>query len=714
MQTRSQIKRRLTTPEGIAQAEAILADARANNHTRSYAVNAVCEAFGFVNNQGKNRSSGCIAALVDMERNGLVKMPAPAAQTRPRTRKTPAPAPLVNFPDDVHDLSEVCVSLVGGDEDYLLHRQVLEHEHPLGANRLYGRQLRYLIHADGQLVGAIAFSSSARHMEDRDRWIGWDSQLRQAQLNRVVCMSRFLIRPTTSCRNLASKALSIVERRFAEDYANRYSIEPLLLESFVNLDTHDGATYRAANWTKVGKTKGRGRQDRGQKHELSIKAIYVRPLVDDFRKRLGVPENKGPDALAATDGLESDGWAEAELGEAKLPNRHLTKRLIQIATDQAEAPGASFSAMSGGNWSRTKACYRFFEQPIKPDMSMEAILESHRNRTIRRMQSEKVVLCIQDGSDLNYATLDACEGLGPIGTNQTGASALGLHLHSTLAVNTDGVPLGVLKADCNPSEPAPPKGPRPKEDRKSHVWIRHHRDLTNIGKEIPNTQLVNVLDREADFFDLFDEQRSLGRVDLLVRAKHNRKLKDEDTKLFNAIADAPVAAIATVSVPRRSARSKQSGSKGVSKRLARTATIEIRHRAVTIAPSSESTAQPVQITIIQAHEVNPPENADPLNWYLLTTLPVKDEADALRCVHWYCLRWRIEDWHRVLKSGCRIESLTLRHAERLRRAIAINMIIAWRIMALTLIGRSTPDLPADVLFSHIELKVLEAVSKKKG
>jgi len=103
-----------------------------------------------------------------------------------------------------------------------------------------------------------------------------------------------------------------------------------------------------------------------------------------------------------------------------------------------------------------------------------------------------------------------------------------------------------------------------------------------------------------------------------------------------------------------------------------------------------------------------------VEWFLLTTMEIGSAEDAERCLRWYCLRWRIEDWHRVLKSGCRIEDLAHESAERLRRAIAINLVIAWRIMLMTLLGRETPELPAEVLFSDIELRTLKAYAKKRG
>jgi len=123
---------------------------------------------------------------------------------------------------------------------------------------------------------------------------------------------------------------------------------------------------------------------------------------------------------------------------------------------------------------------------------------------------------------------------------------------------------------------------------------------------------------------------------------------------------------------------------------------------------------PIPVWVVHVREDTPPVDTAPIEWFLLTTIDIKTVEDALNCVKWYCLRWRIEDWHRVLKSGCRVEDLAHKTAERLRRAIAINLVIAWRIMLMTLLGRETPELPSEVLFSDLEIEVLSAYAQKRN
>jgi hypothetical protein len=305
-----------------------------------------------------------------------------------------------------------------------------------------------------------------------------------------------------------------------------------------------------------------------------------------------------------------------------------------------------------------------------------------------------------------------------VGTNQTGAQSRGLHFHSTFAIAPNGLPLGVVRAQCPAPKGKSPDDDRPRfaipiEEKKTFAWIEHHRDLVELAGEMPHTRLIDVCDREADFFEMFDEQRRDPRVDLLVCAKYNRNITVEPFKLFAAIRHEPVGSRVRVHIPRQSARPKRSKQKARPKRPGRTADMAVRHMRIQLLPAHyHADKEPLDIGVIHALEENPPPGTQAVEWFLLTTIRITSAKDAEQCLRWYCLRWRIEDWHRVLKSGCRIEDLGYETAERLRRAIAINLVIAWRIMLMTLLGRETPELPAEVLFSDIELRTLGAYVKK--
>lgn len=681
---------------------------------------ALCEYFRFHDARGQKQLAGCLKALRRLEAAGHFLLPKAGSACRnnsPRRLPEPITAPL-NVPDRVEDINNLRLILVSDSEHMLIWNEMMITEHPQGAGPLVGRQLRYLIHSDQGWLGGVAFSSSALQLSDRDEWIGWDAEQRLAHLHRVVAMSRFLIRPSVRCSNLASKVLSMSLAALPADFKQRYGYRPYLVESFVDIDYYLGTCYRAANWIEVGRTKGRGRQDRFNQQALSRKAIYVYPINKDFRRQIGLSSDAGLGALGPDQGLETEHWAQNEFGGACLGDLRLSKRLVSLAEEKSQHPDRTFNGVAKGDWAKAKAYYRMIEQPEESAVTMANILEPHRKRTIRRMMGQKTVLCIQDGSDLNYNNLARCEGLGEIGTNQTGAKSRGLKLHSTLAVATNGLPLGVVHAQCIAPEKKSQSQTRPSyavpiEEKKNFVWIEHHRDLVDLSARLPQARLVHVCDREADFFEIFDEQRKNPCVDLLVRARYNRNLAEEPFKLFSAVHQSPVVSRVNVHIPRQSARPKRSKQKARPARPRRRADMAVRSIRVEIpATQYNSNKQPIELWIVHCLEENPPENTKPIEWFLLTTIKIRSAADAEQCLRWYVLRWRIEDWHRVLKSGCRIEDLAHTTALRLSRAIAINLVIAWRIMLMTLMGRHTPELPAEVLFSDVELKVLTAYAKK--
>lgn len=719
MNTQNQIKRTLSEPTSIQYVCDLLGSTQILH--RSELATHVCEQFVFYDTRGQAQRSGCLKALRELEADGHFTLPAPRTspgQRSPRRLAEPVPRP-VEVPSAAGEVQGLELVLVNTPELMQIWNELMLEEHPQGAGPLVGRQLRYLIDSLHGWLGGFGFAAPALQLADRDKWIGWDAEQRRAHLHVVVGMSRFLIRPSVQCRNLASKVLSMSLRALPADFERAYHYRPWLIESFVDISCYSGACYRAANWIAVGKTKGRGRQDRLNQWALSPKAIYVYPIENDFRKRMGLSRDAGLGALDPVDGLEAAQWAQNEFGGASLGDARLSKRLVSVAGAKAEVPERAFSGVAKGDWAKVKAYYRMIDQPEESAVNMTNILAPHRQRTVRRMQGQKTVLCVQDGSDLNYTNLSQCEGLGEIATNQTGAKSRGLHLHSTLALAPNGLPLGVLRAQCVAPKAKSPEDKRPAftipiEQKKTFIWIEHHRDLVELAGEMPQTRLVNVCDREADFFEMFDEQRQHPCVDLLIRARHDRNIGEEPAKLFAAVREEPVQSRVRLNIPRQSARAKKSKQKARPKRPGRTTDMAVRSLQIQIRPGHyQGDKDPIDIWVVHALEENPPANTEAVEWFVLTTITITSATEAEQCLRWYALRWRIEDWHRVLKSGCRIEDLAHESAERLRRAIGINLVIAWRIMLMTLLGRETPELPAEVLFSDIELRTLRAYAKKK-
>ncbi|MDA3903828.1 MAG: IS4 family transposase [Desulfuromusa sp.] len=721
MHIQNQIKRTLSKPASIASIRDLLKN-KAICHRTDLATR-VCEQFEFYDACGQAQISGCLKALRDLDSAGHFTLPVAAARKKPepksfRRLSHPLPAP-VDVPPKAGDVQDLKLVLVHASEEMQIWNELMVGEHPLGAGPLVGRQLRYLIHSRHGWLGGFGFAAPALQLADRDEWIGWDREQRQSMLHFIVGMSRFLIRPCVKCHNLASKVLSMSMAILADDFEQKYNYRPLLIESFVDISLYTGTCYRAANWIEIGKTKGRGRQDRHSQSALSVKTIYIHPIEKDFRKQLALPSHAGLGELEPADGLDSVQWADHEFGGAPLGDERLSKRLASVAAAKAEAPSRAFCGVAKGDWPATKAYYRMIDQPEESAVNLPNILAPHRKRTARRMMGQKTVLCLQDGSELNYTNLDQCKGLGDLKANQTGAKTRGLNLHSTFCVAPNGLPLGVVKAQCIAPQAKSPDDKRPPstipiEEKKTFVWIEHHRDLVKLAAKMPQTQLVDVCDREADFFEMFDEQRKNPCVDLLIRANHNRNINEEPFKLFAAARQAPVQSRVRVTIPRQSARPKKSKQKASAARAGRLAELAVRTIRIQLPPPSYYAGRPpIDICLVHALEENPPADAKAIEWFLLTTMDVTSAREAEQCLRWYTLRWRIEDWHRVLKSGCCIGDLAHESAERLRRAIGINLVIAWRIMLMTLLGRETPELPAELLFSDIELRTLNAYAKKK-
>jgi len=717
MEEQSQIKRKLAQPESIICIQDILESDDNLNRTRL--AERVCEHFGLFNARGKVQRAGCMKALSELERAGHFMLPSRRAEPvvkTPRRLCAPVPAPQ-QVPDQVGDVRGLQLIRVERPDQMRVWNELMLTEHPLGSVSLVGNQLRYLIDSEHGWLGGLGFSASALNLADRDRWIGWDASKRKAHLHRVVGMSRFLIRPSVRCHNLASQVLGMSLRGLGDDFEARYGYRPWLVESFVDTEQYAGTCYQASNWIRVGQTQGRGRQDRGHERAKTIKAIYLYVLEPALRARLGVSEPAGLGALTIDEGLEGEVWADNEFGGAVLGDRRLTDRLVNSARAQASKPGRSFCAVVQGDWAAAKGYYRLIDQADDAAVTLEAIIAPHRQRTVQRMKAHSTVLCIQDGTDVNYSSLAQCEGLGVIGTNQTGATSRGLHLHSTLAVSTEGLPLGVLGAQCWAPEPKSedtrPVAQRPLEEKKSFCWVKGLRESNELARELPETRQVCVMDREADFFELFEQPRH-RRVDLLVRAKHNRCTGGE-SKLFDTLRDSEVRRRLRIPVPRKSARPKKSKQKARAGQVGRIAEVELRYQSIDLpAPGQHKDKPPITLQVVHVHEPSPPSGSTRLEWFLLTTGEIESAEGAEQCLRWYCLRWRIEDWHRVLKSGCGIEELAHQTAQRLKRAIGINLVIAWRIMLMTLLGRECPELPAEILFSDLEIEVLQAYAVKKN
>jgi hypothetical protein len=237
-----------------------------------------------------------------------------------------------------------------------------------------------------------------------------------------------------------------------------------------------------------------------------------------------------------------------------------------------------------------------------------------------------------------------------------------------------------------------------------------------VAKKMPKTRLLMVMDREADIFELFEEaEATRKRVGVLVRARHNRRLPEMESKLFETLQASRSRTRMEVVIPRqrwKQAKGSEKEQKGLPARQA-VLTISFEKLSVASTRSDLRSAPPITLWGVYAREENPPAQAKAIEWLLLTTEEVETAEQAARIVGFYCRRWRIEEWHRVLKSGCKVQEHQHQTAERLKRAIAIDVVLAWRIQLMVLLGREVPDLPCNVFFESWEVKVLKALQEQR-
>ncbi len=315
-----------------------------------------------------------------------------------------------------------------------------------------------------------------------------------------------------------------------------------------------------------------------------------------------------------------------------------------------------------------------------------------------------------------------------IGRNQTGATARGLHLHATLVVSETGLPLGVLRAKLDAPKPGPVAT---RKKKKTYRWIEGLRDCAEVSRSLDGVRVVSVVDREADFFALFAEQRASPEVELLVRAKQDRVLKrktrakaagksgDRTRSRSGSCSGACDGAGAGPDAAGGEAsecadQGQQAGGPITAAGAGGTDGTALRDPDDSGA-AREPNRHPVAETVGGARAGGRAAGAGEAPGMVPAHHPAGDRCEtAQQLLRWYALRWRVEDYFRVLKTGCRVQQLQHQTAERLKRAIAMHAVIAWRIMLMTLSGREDPDLPAQLLFSDLEIRVLGAFAASRG
>lgn len=385
-------------------------------------------------------------------------------------------------------------------------------------------------------------------------------------------------------------------------------------------------------------------------------------------------------------------WVQDEMKTVDLHDKRLNRRLGEVLSQLAEHPTASIPAAWGG-YAEMTAAYRLFDNQ---KATFEHVLQPHTDATRQRIADQSVVLLVQDTTEVDVTRpAQQVVGAGPL----DGGTRRGALLHALHAFVPDGTPLGTLHAlpwgrdevaICASLSRAE-RAVLPIEEKESHRWVETLRRAGEEAGHCPSTQLVCIADSEADIYELLAEGTAEpGRVDWIVRACQNRALQRENAA--------------------------ESGGKYVREHLLAqpvlfTHTIQVRGRKSKVACETRGRRQPrqsreteVAVNVVLVREVEPPEDDVAVEWLLLTSLPV-DEVEQVRLViQYYCARWMIEVFFRVLKSGCRVEERRFEHIDRLLSCLAVYLIVAWRTLYVCRMGRGCGELSCEAVFEPAEWK----------
>ncbi|KAM3113416.1 IS4 family transposase [Phormidesmis sp. 146-33] len=390
-------------------------------------------------------------------------------------------------------------------------------------------------------------------------------------------------------------------------------------------------------------------------------------------------------------------WSEREFESVDLGDKRLNTRLKKLAEDLSTAPEAPINQASE-DWAATKAAYRFFQND---HVTSEQILSPHRTRTLERMKAEAVVLAVQDTSYLNFSSHKHTQGLGPIGDSRS--ASLGLVTHNILAVTPQGLPLGLLnqtgwaRSGYNQQSERERKNTSI-EHKESYRWIQGLELVQKIKPE--NTRVITLCDRERDIYE-FLVAAERCHAEFVIRAAWNRHLKDSECpRPWEHLQAQPVAGCYQITVPSRDAKPE------------RTATLAVRFGAVTLEPTQRPKQSlfyplpPVMLNAVYVTEVDAPNLENQIEWMLLTHIALTSFEQALEKVIWYCCRWQIEVFHKILQHGCTVEQCRLQSAERLNRYITLMSVVAWRLFWITWMHRTAPTASARTILTELESRIL--------
>jgi hypothetical protein len=415
-------------------------------------------------------------------------------------------------------------------------------------------------------------------------------------------------------------------------------------------------------------------------------------------------------------------WVIDEMQDVDLKDKRLNDRLCDVLSQLGGHPTASIPAACGGH-AEMAAAYRLFDNK---KVHFENVLQPHVEATRRRIVAQPVVVLAQDTTEIDLTRPEQqVAGAGPLDSG----SRRGMFLHLMHAFTPDGTPLGTVHADVwtRDDEPPPSKSERsakrkqtPIEEKESQRWIDMLRRARDTARRAPETRVICVADSEADIYELLVEAQAEPReVEWIVRACQNRAVAEtpenkeqngESDTAANHLREQVLACDAlfthTVKVRGRKAKVACETRGRRQSRKSRMAEVEVRAARVTLRPPwrPDRKLPEVSVNAVLVREINPPENEPPVEWMLLTNLPIDTVEQVRKVIQLYCVRWMIEVFFRTLKSGCRVQERRFERADRLLRCLAVYLIVTWRTLFVCRLGREFPEISCEAIFEPAEWK----------
>ena len=410
---------------------------------------------------------------------------------------------------------------------------------------------------------------------------------------------------------------------------------------------------------------------------------------------------------------ESDAWFDRELAGCSFADERLSKRLRKLVAQIGSAMGQSIPLVCQ-DWANTKAAYRFLSNDrVSESDILAGHFQSTRDRTVA---TDGVVLVLHDTTEFTYQreSSDAIGITKSINSGRDKAGRLrshtvcGILMHSSLAVTIEGLPLGLAAVKFWTRKKF--KGTAalnkkinltriPIEKKESIRWLENvHQSTELLGDP---ARCVHIGDRESDIYELFCAAQEAG-THFLIRTCVDRLAGDGDHTIADEMEKVAVKGLHRIDVRDNNGDPDE-------------AVLEIRYRKICVQPpiGKQKRYPALTLTVIHAQERGTPKNRKKIDWKLITDLPVGSRADAIEKLEWYALRWKIEVFHKILKSGCKAEESKLRTAQRLTNLVSVFCILSWRVFWMTMLNRSVPNALPTLALTVTEIAVLDRLMSDK-